>query len=213
VPGTQEAAAGSQKKTLHASERDTPRVRALRGHFKKRVAAEDPAKLVFVDESGINTAMTRLRGRAEPGKRVSGAVPQGHWQTLTMIGALRLEGIAAAVTVDAATDTDVFGAFVHDALVPALRPGDVVLWDGLAPHKAQQMQLEVEQAKARLIPLPPYSPDLSPIEPVWSKVKGHVRDVAPRTAGTLGNAAADGFASITAADARGWFRKCGYSVQ
>jgi transposase len=213
VPGAEEAAAGAQKKTLHASERDTPRVRALRGQFKKRLAAEDPARLVFVDESGINTAMTRSRGRAEPGKRVSGAVPQGHWTTLTMIGALRLEGMATAVTVDAATDTDVFGAFVREALVPALRPGDVVLWDGLAPHKAQQMQHEVEQAKARLIPLPPYSPDLSPIEPGWSKVKGHVRDVAPRDAQTLGDAAAEGFASISAADARGWFKKCGYCVQ
>jgi transposase len=212
VPGAKCAAAGAQKKTLHASERDTPRVRALRGHFKKRVAAVDPAKLVFVDESGINTAMTRTRGRAAPGERVQGAVPQGHWKTLTMIAALRLQGMAAAVTVDAATDTDVFGAFVHDALVPALHPGDVVLWDGLAPHKAQQMQREIEQAQARLIPLPPYSPDLSPIEPGWSKVKGHVRDVAPRTAEALGNAAAEGFGNVTAADARGWFKKCGYCV-
>lgn len=185
----------------------------MRGHFKKRLAVEDPAKLVFVDESGINTSMTRQRGRAPPGERVSGAVPQGHWKTLTMIGALRLEGMAAAVTVDAATDTDVFGAFVRDALVPSLRPGDVVLWDGLAPHKAEGMQREVEQAMAKLISLPPYSPDLSPIEPAWSKVKGHVRDVAPRTAETLGDAAAEGFASISAADARGWFKKCGYCVQ
>lgn len=184
----------------------------MRGHFQKRVAAVDPQKLVVVDESGINTSMTRTRGRAAPGERVSGAVPQGHWKTLTMIGALRLEGMAAAVTVDAATDTDVFGAFVHDALVPALRPGDVVLWDGLAPHKAQQMEEEIERAKAKLIPLPPYSPDLSPIEPCWSKVKGHVRDVEPRTAEALGRAAAEGFASVSAADAHGWFKKCGYCV-
>ena len=142
-----------------------------------------------------------------------GAVPQGHWKTLTMIGAIRLEGRAAAVTVDAATDTDVFRAFVREALVPALRPGDVVLWDGLSPHKAQGMQQQIEQAKAKLIPMPPYSPDLSPIEPAWSKVKGHVRDVAPRTAETLGNAAAEAFACVTAADARGWFQKCGYCVQ
>jgi transposase len=177
------------------------------------VAALDPAKLVFVDESGINTSMTRTRGRAAVGERVIGVVPQGHWKTLTMIGAVRLKGMAAAVTVDAATDTDVFGTFVHEALVPALHPGDVVLWDGLAPHKAQQMRQEVEQARATLIPLPPYSPDLSPIEPAWSKVKGHVRDVEPRTSQALGHAAEEGFASITAADARGWFKKCGYCVQ
>ena len=187
-------------------------MRALRGHFKKRVAAVDPAKLVFVDESGINTSMTRARGRAIPGERVQGAVPQGHWKTLTMIGAIRISGMAAAVTVNAATDTDVFGAFVHDALVPTLHPGDVVLWDGLAAHKVQQMQQQIEQAQATLIPLPPYSPDLSPIEPAWSKVKGYVRAVAPRTTETLGDAAAEGFASVSAADAHGWFKKCGYCV-
>jgi transposase len=212
VPGASVAAAGAQKKTLHACERETPRVRALRGHFKKRIAAVDPEKLVFVDESGINTSMTRGRGRAAPGERVPGAVPQGHWKTLTMIGAMRLEGMAAAVTVDAATDTDVFGTFVRDALVPALRPGDVVVWDGLTPHKTRQVQQEVEQARARLMPLPPYSPDLSPIEPAWSKVKGHVRQTEPRTTEALGHAAAEGFERVTAADARGWFVNCGYCV-
>jgi transposase len=184
----------------------------LRGHFKKRIAQVDVKKLVFVDESGINTSMTRTRGRAAPGERVAGAVPQGHWKTLTMIGALRLEGMAVAVTVDAATDADIFGRFVHDALVPALRPGDVVVWDNLAAHKTRQLQEELARAKATLMPLPPYSPDLSPIEPGWSKVKGHVRDVEPRTAESLGRAAAEGFASVCAADARGWFEKCGYCV-
>jgi hypothetical protein len=182
----------------------------LRGHFKKRVAALDPATLVFVDESGINTAMTRLRGRAAAGERVSGAVPHGHWETLTMIGALRLNGMSAAVTVDAATDTDVFGAFVHEALVPALHPGDVVLWDGLAPHKAQRMQQEVEQAKATLLPLPPYSPDLSPIEPAWVEGQRACAQCSPAHPDALGNAAAEAFARVTAQDARGWFKKCGY---
>jgi transposase len=172
----------------------------------------DVKKLVFVDESGINTAMTRTRGRAAPGERVAGAVPQGHWKTLTMIGALRLEGMAAAVTVDAATDADIFGTFVHDALIPALRPGDVVVWDNLAAHKTRQLQDELARAQAKLMPLPPYSPDLSPIEPGWSKVKGHVRDVEPRTPEALGRAAAEGFASVSASDARGWFKNCGYCV-
>ena len=91
----------------------------MRGHFKKRIAKVDPKKMVFMDESGINTAMTRTHGRGPPGERVPGTVPHGHWKTLTMIGALRLEGVVAAVTVDASTDTDVFGTFVHEALVPA----------------------------------------------------------------------------------------------
>lgn len=119
---------------------------------------------------------------------------------------------AAAATVDAATDTDLFHAFVGEALVPALRPGDVVVWDNLTPHKAQEVQNEVARARATLMPLPPYSPDLSPIEPCWSKVKQHVRDVAPRTAQALGVAAAEAFAGVTAADARGWFEHCGYCV-
>lgn len=144
-----------KKETPHASERYTPRVRVLRGLWKKRVAKVDPKRLVFVDESGINTSMTRTRGRGVPGERVAGAVLQGHWTTLTMVGALRLEGLAAAVTVDAATDTDIFHSFVHEALVPALRAGDVVVWDGLGPHKAERVLQEIAQAKARLMPLPP----------------------------------------------------------
>lgn len=184
----------------------------MRGHWKKKVREVDPKKLVFVDESGVNTAMTRTRGRAPRGERVEGSVPQGHWRTLTMLGALRLDGVAAAATVDAATDTDVFQAFVGNALVPALRPGDVVVWDNLSPHKAEQVRQEIGRAGAGLMPLPPYSPDLSPIEPCWSKVKQHVRDAGPRSVEALGAAAAEGFAGVTAADARGWFEHCGYCV-
>ena len=106
------------------------------------MAAED---LVFVDESGASTAMTRTRGRAPRGERVIGRVPQGHWKTLTMLGAVRLEGLVAgatvpAATVPAATDTPLFKAFVAEALVPALREGDVVVWDNLAPHRAAGLE-------------------------------------------------------------------------
>jgi transposase len=176
------------------------------------VEAVDPKRLVFVDESGINTAMTRARGRGLPGERVEGAVPCGDWKTMTMLGAVRLEGVAALATVEAPTDTDVFHAFVHDALVPALREGDVVVWDGLGPHKAERVKREVAAARAELMPLPPYSPDLSPIEPMWSKVKQFLRRAGARTPAALGRAADQGFASVTADDARGWFRKCGYCV-
>jgi transposase len=201
-----------KNKTLHASERDTPRVRALRGHWKKRIREVDVKKLVFVDESGVNTAMTRTRARASPGERAIGAVPQGHWKTLTMLGALRLSGMAAAATIDASTDAGVFGAFVRNSLVPSLRTGDVVVWDNLAPHKTQEVREQIEQKQAELIPLPPYSPDLSPIEPCWSKVKQFVRTTEPRMVDALGTATAEAFASITPADARGWFAKCGYCV-
>ncbi len=172
----------------------------------------NPKRLVFVDESGVNTSMTRTRGRAAPNQRMAGAVPPAHWTTLTMLGALRLDGVAAAATVDAATDSDVFDTFVRQVLVPALRPGDVVVWDNFSPHKAAQVEPELTRARAALMSLPPYSPDFSPIEPCWSKVKGHVRDVEPRTAEALGRAAAEGFSSVTAADARGWFEHGGYCV-
>jgi len=203
---------GLKNKTLHASERDTSRVRALRGHWKKRIRHVDVEKLVFVDESGVNTAMTRRRARASPGERAVGAVPQGHWKTLTILGALRLSGMAAAATIDASTDAGVFSAFVRHSLIPSLRAGDVVVWDNLSPHKTQEVREQIEQSEAELIPLPPYSPDLSPIEPCWSKVKQIVRTTEPRTVDALGAATAEAFASITPADARGWFAKCGYCV-
>src|SRR3954453_5145380 len=104
--------AALEKKSLHASERDTPRVRALRGWWWRRARDTDPAAFVFVDESGANTAMARLYGRAPPGERGCGAVPHRAWKTLTLLGAVRLDGVAAGFTVDAATDADVFRAFV-----------------------------------------------------------------------------------------------------
>ncbi len=156
--------------------------------------------------------MTRTRARAELGERAQGSVPQGHWTNLTMLGAVRLDGMAAAATINASTDTDVFGTFVRESLAPVLRPGDVVVWDNLSPHKAMACRKAIEQRQARLMPLPPYSPDLSPIEPCWSKVKQYVRGVEARTAPALGQAASDGFAAVTSDDARGWFIKCGYCV-
>jgi transposase len=213
VPGAEAPGTAAQKKTPHASERDTPRVRRLRREWAEGAKDVPAKKLVFVDESGANTSMTRARGRAPRGEPVPGAVPNGHWSTLTMIGALRLEGLAAAATVDAATDGPIFRSFVTNALVPALRRGDVVVWDNLSPHKAAGVAEAVEAAGASLMPLPPYSPDFSPIEPMWSKVKQDLRGAEARTPTALGEAAADAFASVTAADARGWFGDCGYCVQ
>ena len=117
------------------------------------------------------------------------------------------------MTVDAATDSEIFDRFVREALVPVLKAGDVVVWDNLGPHKAVAARAGVEQEQPRLERLPPYSPDLSPIEPYWSKVKRHVRSAQPRAPDALGQAAAEGFASVTAADARGWFTICGYCLQ
>jgi transposase len=187
-------------------------VKRLRREWRREAAGVDPHKLVFVDESGADTAMTRTRGRAARGERVAGAVPHGHRRTLTMPGAIRLEGLAAAATVPSPTDSDVFRAFVGTSLVPAPREGDVVVWDNLSPHKAAGVAEAVRAAGAELMPLPPYSPDFSPIEPCWSKVKEWLRAAGPRSADAPGAAAGQAFAAVTADDARGWFESCGYVV-
>src|SRR5438128_1678124 len=160
----------------------------MREEFTQAVAGIDPAKLVFVDESGATTSLTRTRGRSARGVRVQGLVPGGHWKVTTMIGAVRIDGVATVGSVEAATDGPTFLAFVRDALVPALRGGDVVVMDNLGAHKVNGVRQAIERAGARLLYLPPYSPDLSPIEPCWSKVKAWLRGVGARTAGALGEA-------------------------
>jgi transposase len=169
------------------------------------------SRFVFVDESGANTAMTRLYGRAPPGERVMGAAP-GQWRNLTLLGALRVSGVAAAASVEGSTDTAAFRTFVLESLVPVLHRGDVVAWDNLAPHVVADVEAQIQQTGAELRFLPPYSPDLSPIEPMWSKVKQFLRKAEARTMAELGHAADEGFASVTQADAHGWFRDCGYCV-
>jgi transposase len=156
--------------------------------------------------------MTPAYGRAPRGVRVHGAVPHGSWQITTLLGALGLDGVRAAMTVEAATDTDVFVVFVSEVLAPALRPGDVVIWDNLAPHKAAQAQAAVEAVGAHLQFLPPYSPDFNPIELCWSKVKQQLRSASARTTGSLHRAIGEALAAVTASDARGWFRFRGYQV-
>ena len=187
-------------------------MQALRRAWLREVESIPPKKLVFVDESGASTSMTRTHGRAPPNERVVGSVPHGHWKVLTMLGALRLDGPVAAASIEAATDTEVFRCFVRDGLVPALRRGDVVVWDNLGAHRAADLGLAVESAGARVLPLPPYSPDFSPIEPGWSKVKQHLRSAEARTPEALSHAGTEAFASITPDDAAGWFRHCGYAV-
>jgi transposase len=176
------------------------------GHLKD-VPVE---KLVFIDESGAKTNMTRTRGRAPRGVRVIDKVPHGHWKTTTMISAIRTTGPFAAALVSGATDGDVFLAYVEHALVPELRPGDVVILDNLQPHKATGVREMVEAAGARLLYLPPYSPDFNPIENMWSKVKQHLRSAAARTFEALQAAVWAALDRVTPSDCAGFFRHCGY---
>jgi transposase len=172
----------------------------------------DIDRLVFVDESGAKTNMTRLRGRALGGARLIDAAPHGHWCTTTMISSIRLDGTCACMAVDGATDRDVFREYVRQVLVPTLRRGDIVILDNLSAHDDEETRLLVESAQARLLPLPPYSPDLNPIEKMWSKVKAFLRDVKARTQGELHDAIAAALDTVTSQDAAGWFSSCGYTA-
>jgi transposase len=168
--------------------------------------------VVVLDESAAATNMTRLRGRCGKGERLVAAVPHGHWKVLTMIAAMGIRGVRTAVTVDAATDGEIFLRFVTEALVPVLRRGDVVVLDNLQAHKVKGVREAVESAGARLLYLPPYSPDLSPIEPMWSKVKQSLRSLAARTVDALQEAVTAALNSVTATDCEGFFRHCGYTL-
>jgi len=167
---------------------------------------------VFLDESAAKTNLTRLRGRAPRGERVHDHAPAGHWGTTTLIGSVRLDGTTACMTIQDATDSEVFRAYVQHVLLPTLKPGDVVILDNLSPHKHPETPRLIEQAGARVRYLPPYSPDLNPIEKMWSKVKAALRSAKARTQTALEAAIACALAAVTSADAMGWFTSCGYSI-
>jgi transposase len=167
-------------------------------------------RLVFIDESGAKTNMTRTHGRAPRGVRVIDPVPAGHWATTTMISAIRTSGPFAPALVRGATDTDVFLAYVEHALVPGLTAGDVVILDNLPPHKSPRVRELIEAVGARVLYLPPYSPDYNPIENMWSKVKQHLRSAAARTFEALQEAVWSGLDRVTPGDCVGFFRHCGY---
>ena len=135
----------------------------------------DPAKLVFVDESGASTKMARLYGRAKRGRRVVGRVPWGHWKTVTFVAGLRLDGFTAPFVVDCAMNGAIFIDYVRQCLAPALRPGDIVVIDNLSAHKCDEVRAIIEAANATLRYLPPYSPDLNPIELSFAKLKANLR--------------------------------------
>jgi transposase len=201
-----------KKKSLHAKEQDRPDVKAARELWHDHLKDVPIEKLVFLDESGAQTNMTRTRGRAPRGVRVIEKVPHGHWLTTTMISAIRTSGPFAEAIVTGATDSDVFRAYVKDVLAPQLQRGDVVIMDNLQPHKAAGVKEMIEAAGARLLYLPPYSPDYNPIENMWSKVKQHLRSAAARTYDALLKAIADALATITVSDCVGFFRHCGYDA-
>jgi len=176
------------------------------------LAAEPTTRLVFVDESGANTKMTRLRGRALGGERVRAHIPHGRYQTSTLISAIRLEGPCAPWLFEGPMNGEMFLAWVREGLAPALRRGDVVILDNLSTHKIRGVREALEAIGARLLYLPPYSPDFNPIEPMWSKIKQILRSHAPRTDEQLLDAARTAFQSISVADCKGFFFSAKYAT-
>ena len=155
--------------------------------------------------------MTRLYGRAPRGQRLVASCPHGHWQTTTMISSVRLDGSSACMTIDGPTNTAVFQAYVREILVPTLRPGDIVVMDNLGAHKNAATLALITAAGAQPRFLPAYSPDLNPIEMMWSKVKALLRAAAARSAAALLQAISQALAKVTAADTKNWSAHCGYS--
>ncbi len=201
-----------KKKSRRAAEQDRPELIAERAAWREEFATIDPSRLVFVDETGATTAMDRTHGRAPSGVRVDGPVPHGHWKATTLTAAVRLGGVPepACLAFDGATDTACFEAYVEHCLAPTLRPGDIVLMDNLACHKTSEVARLIGAAGAEVRHLPAYSPDLNPIEQLFSKLKALLRSAAARTAEALIEAIGTALRSVRPADILGWFAHSGY---
>ena len=199
------------KKTLKASEQgreDIVQARLEWLEFQRSVA---PNRLVFLDESGAKTNMTRRYGRSVKGMRCHDSAPNGHWETVTILSSLRLDGSTESVVFDGAVDREMFDEYINVFLAPCLRPGDIVIADNLSAHKSQKSYDAIKMKHAELIFLPAYSPDLNPIEKMWSKVKQILRGMQARTHEDLFEGIGKALGLVSASDAQGWFKSCGYA--
>jgi transposase len=185
-------------------------VRVARELWIEGQAGLDPARLVFIDESGTSTKMARLRGRALKGERCRAAIPHGHWKTTTFTAGLRQDGLVAPMVLDGPMDGAAFLAYVEQALVPGLRPGGIVIMDNLPAHKGTGVRQAIENAGGTLLYLPPYSPDLNPIEMAFSKLKAFLRKAAARTIPELQNAIANALDAFTVQECQNYFAAAGY---
>jgi transposase len=169
-----------KKKSLSASQRDRPDVQKKRRAFRRKVSRIEPKRLIFIDEAGVTTARTPASAWAPRGAWAVDSAPTT-WATRTVITALGRDGVCAPLAFPGSTDTAASQSYVEQSLAPQLGPGDVVIWDNLKPHQAPELRRAVERAGARLVSLLPYSPDLTPIEEMWSKVEEFLRSTAART--------------------------------
>jgi transposase len=201
----------AQKKTLHASEQGRPDVAEARAAWHSKQPQLNPAHLVFLDETWATTNMVRHYGRAPCGQRLVAGAPRGHWQTSTFLAALRQDQITAPCVVDGAINGETFLAYVEQSLVPTLVRGDVVIMDNLGSHKVAGVRQAIEAAGATLLYLPPYSPDLNPIEQLFAKLKALLRKAAARTFAALTDAIAMALGAFTPRECANYFANAGYS--
>lgn len=195
---------------MHAAEQDRPDVAAAREAWRGLAPHLDPDKLVFIDETGASTKMARLYGRAKRGSRCRAPIPHGHWLTTTFTAALRRTALTAPMTLDGPMNAAAFRAYVEQVLAPTLNPGDIVVMDNLPAHKGAAIRAAIEACGARLILLPPYSPDFNPIENAYAKFKSLLREAAARTIETLEVAIADALHAFTPQECTNYFAAAGY---
>lgn len=182
-----------------------------RAAWKAGQASLDSAKLVFIDETGASTKMTRLYGRARRGRRAIGRIPWGHWKVVTFVVALRLDGMTAPFAIDWAMNAVTFIEYVRQCLVPTLKPGDIVVLDNLPAHKPDDVRKLIEATGAELRYLPPYSPDLNPIELSFATLKAHLRKAGKRTIPDIINEIGKTIPLFKPNECRGYFKKAGYA--
>ena len=187
-------------------------MQAQRSWWQVEMLGIDPKHLVFIDETGANTKMSRRYGRARRGQRVVAKEPHGHWKTTTFVAALRHDGLTAPTVIDGAMNGEMFLAYVRQELVPTLRPGDIVVMDNLASHKKAGVRKAIETVGARLVYLPPYSPDFNPIEQVFAKLKGLLRGAAERTVSGLWNRIGELLDHFSREECLNYYRHCGYAT-
>lgn len=197
-----------KKKSLHADEQGRPNVQKKRRGFRRQVKRIEPARLIFVDETGVTTAMTPAYAWAPRGERADASAP-GSWESVTVIAALGLDGVRAPLIFPGSTNAATFESYIEQVLVPELHTGDVVVFDNLSAHLGPAVAEAIEGAGASVLRLPPYSPDYTPIEEMFSKVKEFLRRVASRVKGELYDAIGEALREVTDQDIIGWFRNAG----
>ena len=195
---------------MHASEQEREDVQAARRAGSEAQSAMDVEKLVFIDETWTSTSMSRRYGRAPRGQRCIASAPHGHWETTTFVAALRHQQLTAPLVTDGPMDGEMFLAYVRQFLCPTLQPGDIVILDNLSSHKVTGVQDAIAAAGAMLLYLPPYSPDLNPIEKLFAKLKAWLRKAAKRSVEALWNEIGDLLNTISPTECANYFASSGY---